>query len=244
MLTPPTNTNSVDDEAQVRLFVQREYDRAMEKFRAAVVIIRNRHSTNIAIINAKHALYAAANEGTVSAFREAANLFEGTRTSNHYISDGKKLLFDAVKICDNADMSLRRYNRDNGAAAVPSAVEAEPAAPALDVTRALLSAPALLSVLDKTNFVVLSGAAPAAAGAGAAVSCVVVQSIPMRESLSFFTGLLVQPAAADAGQKRPVAEMAKDFIDLCGSSDDEQPPPKKAPPAANLQRSGQGPQVP
>jgi hypothetical protein len=248
MLTPPTNTNSVDDEAQVRLFVQREYDRAMEKFRAAVVIIRNRHSTNIAIINAKHALYAAANEGTVSAFREAAKLFEGTRTSNHYISDGKKLLFDAVKICEKADMSLRRYNgaaADNGAAAAPSAVKAEPAAPALDVTRALLSAPAQLSVLDKTNRVVLSGAAPApaqaVAGSAAAFDVAFKQSA-FRESLAFFRSFCEPPAnlaqatapAADTDKKRPV-----EVIDLV-SSDDEQPPPKKAPPAGGVAQASNG----
>ena len=224
MSTPPAKTApapppAADDKAMAREFLDKEYERALGIFKAAVIEIKRTATSNPKIMNGKKKLYAAE---TLAEFRAAAELFRGTTTRNPRISEAKRLLFKAAAICAEAEDGVGLHFD-----AQKPAPEAAPAPPApADVARAKLSAPAALSPLDKTHRVVLSAQpqpkpqAAVAAAAGAAASCVVVMSAAMRNSVSFFNSFCInpaRPAEPDAGKKRPAPDV------ICISSDDDEP---------------------
>jgi hypothetical protein len=183
-----------------REFLDKEYERALGIFKAAVIEMRGTHSQNPKIIDGKKTLYEAK---TLSEFRAAAELFRNTSTSNKRISMAKKLLFKAAAICAEADDGVGLHFDAQKPA--PEAAPAPPAPP--DVARAKLSAPAALSPLDKTHRVVLSAADP-----------VKVKTEP------------VDVPAADAGSTRPIACVSQKApaSPVCISSDDEAGQPGKA----------------
>ena len=238
-----TPTTPTQDMCNAVHHVEQEHEKALEKFEAAVEVIKNTKSTNPKIVLAKKALYKAT---TVAEFMAATDLFRGTATSNDRIKLAKKMLFAAAKKCSEAHDHVRAcepaMQPDGGSAA---SAAAGPAAPAPDVTRALLSAPAAEPAVEQSRLgasrVLL--AAPAFARAPPKPSAAAVfTGAAFRDGVNFFRSLcstkpaesapLLAEQPAAAGQKRPV------FIDLCGSSDDEDKPLKPEPKKPNTAGAG------
>jgi hypothetical protein len=290
-----TPTTPTEDMCNAVDHVEQEHEKDLEKFEAAVEVIKNTKSTNPKIVLAKKALYKAT---TVAEFMAATDLFRGTTTGNDRIKLAKKMLFAAAKKCSQAHDDVRACEHamqpDGGSAAsvavgsaAPAPVEthevlpapagaAEPAfgpscvvvmspamrescgfggfcmnprppaaAPARDVTRALLSAPAAEPAVEQSRLGAsrVLVAAPAFARAPPKPSAAAVfTGAAFRDGVNFFRSLcstkpaesapLLAEQPAAAGQKRPV------FIDLCGSSDDEDKPLKPEPKKPNTAGAG------
>ena len=249
MSTPRSPSKNLADQATADAFRLKRHGAALDKFEAAIELMKKTHTKNPRLKTAKTELYQAT---TVPEFMAATELFRGTTTRNKRISMGKDLLFAAAKIVSDAEEAIAAASRPAESVAAPAPAAPAPAAPAPvlaapapDVALARLSAPAHVSFLDKTNRVLFS--APATAPVAGAFGSTFHNLINFWSGHSVAGGAAagpVQPAAApdQAVKKRPVAELSKnegkqpqELIDLTFSSDDEepvQPPPKRAGAAA------------